>query len=65
LPEEERNLLSVTKMIENWFCFEVQDIPGRPSRKHNLHLKDNDGGYCPENVEWLTARGRGAPFSTV
>jgi hypothetical protein len=25
MPEEETNLLSATKMIENEFCFEVQD----------------------------------------
>jgi hypothetical protein len=48
-------------MCDRWrnsFHAFAQDIPPRPSNKHHLHLKENDGGYHPENVEWLTAQER-------
>ncbi len=32
----------------------LEDLPTRPSRKHTIHRIDNDKGYEPGNVQWLT-----------
>jgi hypothetical protein len=43
---------------KNIFHAFVQDIPPRPSPKHHLHRKENDGSYHPGNVEWMTTKER-------
>jgi len=47
------------KICERWTnSFEtfLKDIGLRPSRKHSLHRKDNDGNYEPNNCQWATAK---------
>lgn len=43
------------KLCLRWHKFEnfLKDMGKRPSSRHSVERKNNDGDYCPENCVWL------------
>jgi hypothetical protein len=46
------------KVCERWKKFKnfLLDMGDRPSPKHSIERKDNEGNYEPGNCEWATAK---------
>ena len=47
--------ISVCARWDNFETF-IEDVGERPSARHSIDRKDNDGNYEPGNVRWATAR---------
>lgn len=45
-------------VCKRWRKFEhfIADMGVRPSKKHTLERKENDGNYCPDNCVWVTRK---------
>lgn len=46
------------RVCPRWLEFEnfISDMGPRPSPKHSVHRKDNDGPYSPKNCCWATTK---------
>lgn len=54
-------------VCERWLSFEnfIADMGRRPSSRHTLERKDNNGNYEPDNVCWATMKEQGQNTSIV